>query len=169
MEQTLRSIDGVVSGIDTCLAHAAQPERSRASSPEVSSWSVAMHVEHLLLADRWILEWVLRTARVPGPDHRAEDPTPIGVEILASGRIPRGRGPAPEMSIPQGLSTADLVDQLSRARSLATRLGPRLTEIHASRATLPHHVLGHFTPAQWLRFAHIHHDHHEAIIHDILT
>ena len=55
------------------------------------------------------------------------------------------------------------------ARDLAERLISRMGEIDACLHTHPHHVLGHFTPAEWLRFLHLHHRHHDAIIRDILA
>jgi len=51
----------------------------------------------------------------------------------------------------------------------ATRsLAGVLDEIVANDTTQAHPILGQFNGVQWLRFAHLHHRHHNKIIRDIL-
>ena len=137
--------------------------------PEVSAWSMQDHLEHLLLSDRSVLDWVLESLARPNPETREQSPRDIGVALLARGEIPRGRGPAPDFTLPTGLATADVRTGFEALRALTAGLDPRMAELDACRHTLPHHVLGHFTPAEWLRFLHLHHRHHESIIRDILA
>ena len=162
------SLAGVRAGIDRCLALALDRGRLSLSAPDVSAWSVQDHLEHLLFADRKLLDWVVDALALPGLKARAQFPRDIGVTLLARGSIPRGRGPAPEFTLPAGLEQGLLVEGFERLRDLTEGLISRAAEIDACLHTHPHHVLGHFTPAEWLRFLHLHHQHHNAIIGDIL-
>ncbi|WP_419857861.1 DinB family protein [Candidatus Palauibacter irciniicola] len=166
---TRDSLTGVRAGIDRCLERTADPDHLAVSAPDVSAWSVQDHLEHLLLADRNVLDWVLKALTSPNPATRKQSPHEFGVALLARGSIPRGRGPAPDFTLPQGLASADVRAGLRGVAALTADLEPRLAQLDACRLTLPHHVLGHFTPAEWLRFLHLHHRHHAAIIHDILA
>ena len=116
-----------------------------------------------------MLAWVDGALAFGSDGPRESFPREIGVGLLARGSIPRGRGPAPEFTLPAGAGRGDLLEGFEDLRALADSLIPRTGEIDATNRTLPHHVLGHFTPAEWLRFLHLHHRHHEAIIHDILA
>ena len=137
--------------------------------PAVSAWSVGEHLEHLLLSDRKVLAWVDGALALPANGPRKNFPREIGVGLLARGSIPRGRGPAPEFARPTETGRTGLLEGFEALRALADGLSPRIREIEASARTLPHHVLGHFTPAEWLRFLHVHHRHHEAIVRDLLA
>ena len=127
------------------------------------------HLEHLLFSDRSVLDWILNALARPNPETREESPHEFGVALLARGSIPRGRGPAPDFTLPDGMAPGELQTGFQALRELADGLKPRLAALDTCLHTLPHHVLGHFTPAEWLRFLHLHHRHHEAIINDILA
>lgn len=159
---------GLLAGIDRWLALTRDPASLERRDTAVSGWSVAQHAEHLLRSDEGVLSWIARTLEEESPAERDREPIALGVRILEEGVIPRGRGPAPEATLPRGIAASALTSRLEATRGLAVELGERLDEIAAHRATLAHHVLGPFTPAEWLRFLHIHHDHHDAILRDIL-
>ena len=162
------SLAGVRVGIQGCLERTADVDRLAVSAPGVSAWSVQDHLEHLLFSDRKVLDWVLEALAAPNPGTREQFPRAIGVALLARGSIPRGRGPAPDFTLPAALPSADVREGFEALHTLTAGLELQLAELDACRHTLPHHVLGHFTPAEWLRFLHLHHRHHEAIIRDIL-
>ncbi|MCG8468503.1 MAG: DinB family protein [Gemmatimonadetes bacterium] len=167
------SIDGVEAGVSWCLALCAEPERAERARPSISAWSVAEHLEHLLLVDRAIGEWILRTIDEPASDPTSggpagSGPNETGARILESGTIPRGRGPAPDLALPRGVSADEIAAGFVEVGTMVGALRGRVDAVHACRAVRPHHVLGAFTPAEWLRFLHIHHDHHAAIVDDIL-
>lgn len=166
---TRDSLTGVRAGIDRCLERTADPDHLSVSAPQVSAWSVQDHLEHLLFSDRSVLDWVLKAVARPNPETREQFPHEFGVALLADGSIPRGRGPAPDFTLPTGLAAADVRTGLEALRARAGGLEPRMAELDACQHTLPHHVLGHFTPAEWLRFLHLHHRHHDSIIRDILA
>ncbi|MYG50183.1 MAG: hypothetical protein F4164_12650, partial [Gemmatimonadales bacterium] len=154
------SLAGIRASIRRCLERAADADRLGVSAPDVSAWCVQDHLEHLLFSDQNVLDWIVEALARPNPETRERFPHEFGVALLAHGSIPRGRGPAPEFTLPAGLESADLRAGFEALSGLATDLEPRLAELDACRLTLPHHVLGHFTPAEWLRFLHLHHRHH---------
>ncbi len=95
-------------------------------------------------------------------------PSLVGHVILLTGRIPRGRAKAPDFVEPQGLERQAIVAGLGETRGRLIALDGRLEELRRLEATIAHPILGGFTAARWLRFAHIHHLHHGRIIDDIL-
>lgn len=162
----------LLSALERATAYAEEPASFEARVEDVSSWSVGHHLEHLLLADRGIVEGLEAAAagEDPGPEAtRAGRPSLTGWIVLLTGFIPRGRGNAPDSTVPAGADRANVVAGLREVTGSASRLGACLDAIERSRVRVPHPVLGEFTPAQWLRFAGIHHDHHEKIIRDVLA
>lgn len=166
LARTVRSHEQLIAGIERCRELADDETRLLISNDTISGWSVGLHVEHLWRADSGILGWIQKRLDDSAP---ASDgaPTRTGRAVLVSGWIPRGRAKAPAPSVPEGLDIASLPDRLVELRGLADALQPRLADLHASRATREHPILGHFTPAQWLRFLDVHHRHHDKIIRDI--
>lgn len=153
--------------------------RFDASVPEVSAWSVGRQLEHLLLSDRRILAWLERVAdddgsepggrsEVRGGSKRRGGPTLAGWLVLTTRFIPRGRGQAPDFTLPAGLPREEVEEAFRDIRGRLAALEPRLEALAASPATLPHPSLGIFTAPRWLRFARVHHEHHEKIIRRIL-
>lgn len=163
-----RSLAGVLAGIDRCIALTDTPETLTRSKSNVSAWNVGEHLEHLLLADRALLIWVsgVLDAAEEGP---AESETDVGRHILSQGSIPRGRGVTPAFADPSGMGPEALRSDLLDLRSTAEALVPRAAEIEAKTETRAHHALGPLSAAGWLRFLHIHHDHHDGIIADVLA
>ena len=165
------SLAGVRRGIEHCLSRVSDESRLSRTAPQVSAWSIGAHLEHLLLSDRKVLGWIERAVALPasgsGNGSRGDRPRDIGIALLARGTIPRGRGPAPDFALPAGAGRNDLRRGFASLQALVGGLADRAEEVDACDRTLPHHVLGHFTPTEWLRFLHLHHRHHEAIIRDI--
>jgi hypothetical protein len=166
-----RSHGGWLRLVDPCLLFAEQPEVCQVRTPDVSGWSVGEQLEHLLLADRSILGAIRELADEsgdPGDGAAKGSPTFLGRIILWTGFVPRGRGQAPDFTTPSGMSSAELRSGLEEIRDGVQALAPRLDEIERIRAVRAHPLLGSFTPAQWVRFAFVHHVHHAKIIRDIL-
>lgn len=143
-------------------------KRRSSSADTVSAWSVHQHLEHLSLADRTILGWIQSvlegTAESAGPGK----PTGPGTLVLKLGFIPRGRGRAPEATFPTEADAAELASRFATLQTETQALEASLPLIAESTVTRRHHHLGHYTAAQWLRFAQIHHAHHGKIINDIV-
>jgi hypothetical protein len=133
----------------------------------VSSWSVGDHLEHLMLADTGILNWLHRAAQGEALDTGGR-PSKIGYVILATGFIPRGKGTAPERTSPKHLDRDVVLAGFGRVRQLASELQQRTPELRATRARWRHPVLGFLSTYQWVRFAHVHHRHHRKIMADIM-
>lgn len=156
-----------IAEIETCQNLSRDPALATQSAPGVSGWSVAHHLEHLAAADAEILEWLHQSASGAGTAKQGRANL-LGRIVLFSGKIPRGKGKAPEGFRPRGCSVDELQDKLDRVFSLANGLRDSTDNVGASRATKRHFVFGHLNPYQWIRLGHIHHKHHRRIIEDIL-
>jgi len=136
---------------------------------EVSEWSPAQHLDHVLRAAHRMLRGVL--AIDEGEDARVRpggSPTLAGRVVLLTGRIPRGRGQAPAEVVPDPRPVRErLRGAVEEVRTLLARVRPRAAGLARRTGTLPHPVLGAFGAAQWLRFADVHTRHHLAIVADI--
>ena len=94
-------------------------------------------------------------------------PSAMGRVILWSGHIPRGKARAPKEVVPGRLAPAEIESGFVTARSRFAGLSEEIPVIATSDWTYRHPILGGFNSAQWLRFVHVHHLHHEKIIRDI--
>lgn len=166
--KTAASHRGMLQCLAKARALASDPAACATTVEEVSEWSVQLHLEHLLLAESGILRFLESVAYGAASDAAEGGPSTRGYIVLQSGFIPRGRGKAPGRTVPSGLPLEAIQtgfkDLEERYRALEQHLG--LLDSH--KGTLKHPLLGHFNPAQWLRFAHVHHKHHQKIIDDVL-
>ena len=87
---------------------------------------------------------------------------------LGTGFMPRGRGKAPEFVLPTDRSPDEIATGFQATLRGFEALGSELGAIEASRVRIAHALLGRLSGVQWLRFAHLHHRHHNKIIEDIL-
>ena len=130
---------------------------------KISAWTPAEHLDHLIKVSTSLINRLLERDVEP----LARGISVVGRVILTVGRIPRGRGRSPE--------------RLRGARATADALRAALDEFETALAALdathldgkrgaivPHPRFGGLTPAQALRFAAIHNDHHLRIIEDVL-
>ena len=172
MRRPSRSTLASYRGLLDQLAHAgdlaSDPTRSETRADDVSHWDVRQHLDHLLITDSKILEALHKGLAGEMQDEPDGKPKMMGRIILRTGFIPRGRARAPEFVNPTDRSPSEIADALAETRDGYLAIEPRLGEIESFRATQSHPILGHFTAVQWLRFAHLHHRHHDKIIDDIL-
>jgi hypothetical protein len=84
------------------------------------------------------------------------------------GAFSRGRGRAPEQTLPIGTSAEELATRLRGIRQRVAGLGPSLTELDRSNSTRNHFAFGNLNAVQWLQFSAIHAHHHHKIIRDVL-
>lgn len=145
--------------------------RTLADRPEVeiyatsrhSAWTPSEHVDHLTKVSASIVNRILQLD-APRVDIRL---SPLGRIILAVGRIPRGRGKAPERLRGARVTPAELHAGLTKLEGKLDELtDPHLAD--ARGAIVPHPRFGGLRPSQALRFAAVHNDHHLRIIADIL-
>ncbi len=157
-----------LAAVDEACALAGDPTKAARRADGVSSWTVQQHLEHLLLADRAITgvlrEMLKGRAQPAGPGR----PTWVGYLVLLRGSIRRGKGRAPDLSVPTGLQLDEVAAGLRAVKDEVEALERALPVLAAATSTRRHPVLGDFTPLQWLQFVHIHHVHHGKIIEDIL-
>ena len=158
---------GILKEVEGAHALAAGPECS-ARADAVSHWGVQQHLDHLLQTDRAILDELtsyLAGGTPPGPSGR---PSLMGYFVLITGFIPRGKGRAPERVLPTDRSAEEIAAGFDELRTGYQKLGESLDAIQSGGAAQKHPVLGVFNGVQWLRFAHLHHRHHNKIINEIL-
>jgi hypothetical protein len=163
-----REMEALLDEIGWCAKLARDPDRRAARVPSVSGWSVAEQLEHLLLADRRILDWLEAAARGDAPRGRG-GPSATGRWVLWVGAIPRGRGTAPDGTRPEGLAPDTLATEWSTILDRTRALRKRSPELRASPGRWEHPLLGSFGTWHWTRFARVHHRHHGAIITEILA
>lgn len=170
---SLRSITrahrGLLGELELTAAISNDSGKCRCGARAVSEWTVQQHLEHLVLADRGILGWLdaVRRGEVEASD--SGKPTLPGRLVLLLGLIPRGKGRAPDFAVPKNVEMTEIRDRLAAVRQLAEDLTAALPMLAESRCTRRHHLLGHYIPTQWLRFANIHHVHHGKIIREVLA
>jgi len=129
-------------------------------APDVSKWSVGMHVQHCCLATIAVCDSLV--ASVP-PVPRSSFSL-VTSAIFLTGRIPRGKGKSPEQAIPRDeIWTNELEGlQLDAERRL-----------DAARQASPdqwfrHFAFGVLDRDRTLKFIGIHNRHHVRIVQDIL-
>ena len=105
-----------------------------------------------------------RLVREPG-DRKDE-----ALAILRTGTVPRGVAEAPRFVTPPANIDLDLARQLLAEVSEArTALAADLDALRAAPRAIPHQALGDLTGPEWVRFAHIHTNHHLAIVDEVLA
>lgn len=129
--------------------------------PDVSKWSIGMHVHHCALGMIGICEAVLASSPPPPPS-RFSAPRAF---IFATGRIPRGRGKAPEAAHP---SPEIRPDELHTLLDRSDELIARVREAEP-RQWWQHFAFGAMDRDETLRFIGIHNRHHLRIVADIRT
>jgi len=134
-----------------------------ASAEDVSAWSTRQHAEHLVLANEGILA-AIEGATAP---ETVEPLSVMGRLVLRSGSIPRGKGQAPESTVPAGTDAAGLLARLTAQEAQVAALDP--AAVARLGVVANHPVFGGMTGAQWLRLASIHTRHHLAITDDIVA
>jgi hypothetical protein len=136
----------------------AVPDAARRAAP-VSAWSVGMHVHHCCLAMTAIGRALIASTPPPPPSRASL----LARVIFATGRIPRGRGRAPEAVVPEQdappPTLAALLDESERVLAEAGSVDPA--------AWFKHFVFGPLDRDKTIRFIRMHNHHHLRIIADI--
>jgi len=146
---------------------AAESERCAARVDSVSHWSVQQQLDHLLHTDTALLQGLRKGLAGEARETRG-GPSPMGWFVLLTGFIPRGKGKAPEFVLPTDRSSEEIAAGLEETLHGFEALADSLEQIERSPGRIPHPILGRFNSVQWLRFAVLHHWHHNKIIADIL-
>ena len=164
----LRAHAGLLASLDLEIEQASDPAFYEASAPVVSKWSVKDHLEHLSIAHGGIVTWIERARDGDPKLDTGGRPNVAGRIVLLVGALPRGRGKAPERTLPKGISAEDLEGRFHGIRERVEGLEGSLAQLQTSRATRNHFAFGDLNAVQWLQFMVIHHNHHQKIIRDVL-
>lgn len=137
---------------------------------DVSGWSVAQHLHHVARSAAMMLVAVERLAAGSPPAAEGGRVSVVGRAVLLSGRMPRGKGRAPERTRPPDEPDRDAVEaSVASSRVVFDRIGAVLPDAAGSRFKVAHPYFGPLDAHQWLRVATIHSDHHFRIIDEILA
>lgn len=139
---------------------------SEVSKPEVSKWSVGQHVEHLLKADTLATSAMLASKRYTS---RRTPLKLLGRIVLLTGYIPKGRGKAPEMTLPEQPTKENITRLVEAFKNNLSQIKEGLRELNLAGHYAPHPIFGDLDQVQWLRFLIIHNKHHLKIINEILA
>jgi DinB superfamily len=133
-------------------------------APEISAWSVAEQVDHLVKVEQSIFSHLL--TRTPAPGKAISW---AGRLVLLTGWIPRGRGTSPRKLRGTTAGPAELGAALEACRETFHRLAAEPDPLLDPVPSLPHKMFGALTAAEALRFVPIHTHHHLKIVADIRT
>jgi len=166
--QLRRTHAALLKSLDLGIRQASDRTALEVRAPTVSSWSVKDHLEHLSVANEGIVTWIERVCAGDHDLHTGGSPNVLGRIVLLVGAFPRGRGKAPDPTIPKGMDAEELEASARRTKARVEALESSFPQMHASRATRNHFAFGDLTATQWLRFTAIHNHHHQKIIRDVL-
>lgn len=151
-----RKIEALLDELATYL-----PQTS-AYNPKVSDASVGWHIGHLALSTRNIVFYLASPKKMP----LQKSFNIKRVWVLGVGKIPRGKGKAPVVSMPKQ-EQIEQPEQLQKNIEKAKVAIQNLAEIPPD-SYFPHPIFGHLNKKQSIRFIEIHLLHHLHIIQDIL-
>ena len=144
----LRAHAALLASLDLEIEQASDPALYEASAQAVSKWSVKDHLEHLSIANGGIVSWLER-ARDGDPElDTGGGPNLAGRIVLLVGAFPRGRGKAPERTLPKGTSAEELAATFRGIRERVEGLEDSLAQLQASNATRNHFVFGNLNATQ---------------------
>jgi hypothetical protein len=136
----------------------------------ISGWSPAQHLCHLALSNALMLTAVDRIAHQAAPASAGGSMNLKGHFVLTTGHIPRGKGKAPDKSVPPAdPGRLETVELLGKSRLALLRVKGELPRVEEATWRVEHHVFGKLDALQWLKLVKIHTDHHLRIIDEILA
>lgn len=141
-----------------CEFVARSPQHLQKCAPQISGWSPAEHICHLVKADTNILNWCRQGKEVAGSINL------IGRILLFVGWLPRGVVQAPESTRPEKWDASRLLQELTAIRALSEQLD----DSNGSAAVFLHPRFGSLTVPQSIRFMVVHHQHHRRILDEVV-
>jgi DinB superfamily len=125
----------------------------------ISAATVGWHIEHTLMATTNIIEALKKSN---AKDYSWQFNTKRFF-VFATGKIPRGKGKAPESVKPAVLNAAHLTTRIDTAKT-------KINELSAlnARNYFQHHFFGKLNVKATIKFLNIHMRHHLNIINDIV-
>ena len=154
--KSIASIEETLDRLHSCISSADAADKS------ISEWTVGQHIEHCCLGMKFLCETLISCST---PPPRSKHPIRAFL-MLASGRIPRGRGNAPKAALPSE-DTADS-ERLEGLLENSRRLVRRSLDC-SPKSWVKHFVFGVLKRNQVLKFISVHNRHHLRIIADIVS
>ncbi|HET7435996.1 MAG TPA: DinB family protein [Thermoanaerobaculia bacterium] len=162
MDSSLRRVREQLSELRTL---AALPEaRLHACHDTTSAWCAAEHLDHLVKVSASILRRLADAKAEALP----KGISAVGRAILFLGWIPRGKGKAPERLRGARVSADALQTSINDLQQLLDTFPADAVKRRAGERLLPHPRFGGLTPAQAMRFAAVHNEHHFKIVREVL-
>lgn len=138
------------------------------SAPAVSGWSAEQHLAHAALANELVLRNLKSLALGKGAlVVEGGEPKPGVLEILESGKLPRGAQAPRMVRPPEKIERELMLGWLADGRRELAALDPRT--IRAGTLRIPHQILGPLDAVHWLRFGVMHTQHHLGIAREVLV
>ena len=155
--------------IDALLARPA--DEVRVVRADVSGWNAEQHLAHVSLANELVVRNLRSLLKGAGPFVvEVGEPPQAALDVLASGKFPRGAAQAPRIVRPPDEVVREyLVEWLADNRRDFGALAAQARELEATTKKVPHQILGPLTAAQWMRFAAAHTRHHLEIVREIVS
>ncbi len=131
------------------------------SNTTISTASVGWHIAHSYLA----IERMCITVSQSDPAHFKKPPFRfLKMVVMLTGRIPRGRGKAPDTVVPKETVTIQIIQERVAAAKSALQ---QIATAHEN-GWMNHPIFGILNKKEALRFMQIHTHHHLSIIKDII-
>lgn len=165
----LGALSALYDSVDVLLR--LDPERLMRVVPASSGWCAEQHLAHVTLANELVLRNIASLASGRGVlIVRGGVPHPKALQVLETGRIPRGEATAPRMVRPPEKVQRELLAQwlADGRRALGELLALDDAALAPSELKIPHQLLGPLDLPQWTRFGVVHTRHHLAIAEEVL-
>jgi hypothetical protein len=150
--------------------HLARPAAElQVQVPAISGWTAEQHLAHVALANELVARNLRSLIKGSGPFVVDQgEPVEEALQVLVSGRFPRGRAQSPRMvRPPERVERVFLLEWVAGNRRDFDELATRLDELRAASKRVPHQLMGPLSAPQWLRFAAAHTRHHLGIAREL--
>lgn len=149
----MKDLNNLIEEIEQAIPFYIQQEDS------ISSVSVAWQLHHTLSVIVRISKVLIKT----NPKDYKKDFNMRRNVIFTLGKIPRGRGKAPDaVNKLESIEKEEIIDLLKQAKALIT-----MHESLPEHAFFTHHYFGTMNKKQTLKFINIHTEHHLKIVREI--
>ncbi len=146
-------------------------ELAELRKPQISGWCALEHIAHVALANELIVRNLESLVSGKGLLVIASgEPVPGALEVLKSGKIPRGTAQSPRIVRPPANIDRALLDEwLQTAEQGFSRFAREPQVLLRAPGRIPHQLLGPLDARLWVRFAAVHTLHHLEIADLVLA
>lgn len=145
-------------------------EHLQAVAPDVSKWSIAKQLEHVLMANDMVTGALKALLNDQLPSATEAKINRIGKAVLTRGAIPRGKAKTPPQFEPSDKPERSKLQTMhDNCTSRYEYLGENLDRIQEMNTGFEHPVMGTLSAPVWIRFLHVHTLHHLNILREIRT